>query len=100
MTAERIAAKAAERKKELEARADRAERARLIVESPILTEAFEALEKEYYDAALAESNEKVRCKLLTAINNLRGVRKHLTAKVEDGARAVIQLREITGKRWL
>lgn len=100
MNPEQIQAKARERRRALEERAARAERARLIVESPLLSEAFEEVEKTYYEGALAETNEQRRNKILTAINGLRAVRKHLEAAIEDGHQAQIRLQEITGKRWL
>ena len=74
----------------------RAEQARVLINDPLLTEAFETLERQYVEAWKQTDalNVAGKEKLHLAVNIIGKVRQHLTRVINDGALARKQIEEI------
>lgn len=77
----------------------RGDRAASLLKNELLTEAFDALERDY-SAALFETKPQdtvAREKLYLAVNVTRKVRDHLTAVVNDGKVAQANLNKLAAE---
>lgn len=75
----------------------RGDRAAALLKNEMLTEAFDALERDY-STALFETKPQdqiAREKLYLAVNVVRKVRDHLTSVISDGKMAKSQLNDLT-----
>lgn len=79
--------------------ADRAAKAKALLDSELLTEAFATLRTEYIRAweATAPRDQDARERLWTATTVLTKVRGHLNSVIADGKVATVQLADLEAK---